>query len=297
MSEEPTIRDASNENLIALMYSCQSTRYDDTFHAIEVPDHYYGDCDLGEEILKEMLSRNLGNVDVLALNDVILNGDGTTWIPDPSKLIVSAHDNLTDQQRDDQDERFARLIESLDVRVFDELGHVRDGCEIIMFLEQICVWRYKQKKKEDEIDDILGIIVLWLDPDYDNAINSLEALARVVQYGTKAYQKDLLRQINDGSFFDTSAWDDWMGSEADRHRQWLEEALHSLKTALLKSVGVRLKFKRAIFKLKIVLAFQSMWIASNKKRYAFGGSGYEEARQDFVKRTSTSNDAGADPAV
>ena len=167
-------------------------------------------------------------------------------------------------------------------------------------MEHICAWRYKQK---DDVDDILGIIVSWLDPvrrsswSYDNAIISLEALARVVQYGTKAYQKGLLRQINDGSFFDTSAWDDWMGSAADRHRQWLEEALHSLKTALLKSVGVRLKFKRAIFKLKIVLAFQSMWIASNKKRYAFGGSGYEEARQDFVKRTSTSNDAGADPAV
>ncbi|XRB07358.1 hypothetical protein NFJ02_31g79090 [Pycnococcus provasolii] len=105
MSEEPTIRDASNENLIALMYpyysesSGQSARYDDTFEAVGVPDRYYGDCDLDEEIVKEMLSRNLGNVDVLALNDEILN-DGP-WIPDISKLIVSAHDNLTDQQRDE----------------------------------------------------------------------------------------------------------------------------------------------------------------------------------------------------
>ena len=287
MSEEPTIHDASNENLIALLSSCESTRYADTFDAIGVPDHYYGDGDLHEEIVKEMLSRNLGNVDVLALNDV--NG----FIPTDSRLIVSAHDNLTDQQRNDQDERFARLIESLDVRNYENQSTANGGV-IILFLEQVCAWRYKQK---DDVDDILGIIILWLHPDYDNAINSLEALARVVQYGTKAYQKGLLRQINDGSFFDTSAWDDCMGSAADRHRRWLEEALHSLKTALLKSVGVRLKFKRAIFKLKIVLAFQSMWIASNKKRYAFGGSGYEEARQYFVKRTSTSNDAGADPAV
>ena len=160
----------------------------------------------------------------------------------------------------------------------------------------------RRSKQKVDVDDILGIIVLWLDSlrrsswSYDNAIYSLEALARVVQYGTKAYQKGLLRQINDGSFFDTSAWDDYLGSHAVGSRRRLAEALHSLKTALLKSVGVRLKFKRAIFKLKIVLAFQSMWIASNKKRYAFGGSGYEEARQDFVKRTSTSNDA-ADPTV
>ena len=286
MSEEPTIHDASNENLIALLSSCESTRYADTFDAIGVPDHYYGDCSLDDELVKELLSRNLGNVDVLALNDV--NG----FIPTDSRLIVSAHDNLTDQQRNDQDERFARLIESLDVwTIFDENHQWRFGCEIILFLEQVCVWRYKQK---DDVDDILGVIVLWSDSDFGNAICSLGALTRVVQYGTTAYQEGLLRQINDGSFFDSSAWDRGLSSSVDRRR--LEEALHSLKTALLKSVGVRLKFKRAIFKLKIVLAFQSMWIASNKKRYAFGGSGYEEARQDFVKRTSTSNDA-ADPTV
>ena len=288
MSEEPTIHDASNENLIALLSSCESTRYADTFDAIGVPDHYYGDCSLDDELVKELLSRNLGNVDVLALNDV--NG----FIPTDSRLIVSAHDNLTDQQRNDQDERFARLIESLDVRNYENQSTANGGV-IILFLEQVCAWRYKQK---DDVDDILGIIVLWSDSlHYDNAHCSLGALARVVQYGTTAYQEVLLRQINDGSFFDTSAWDDYLGSHAVGSRRRLAEALHSLKTALLKSVGVRLKFKRAIFKLKIVLAFQSMWIASNKKRYAFGGSGYEEARQDFVKRTSTSNDAGADPAV
>ena len=272
---------ASNEQLIYLLLPYTNLLYDESFNAIGLPQDQHGSCECSEDAMKVLLSRKLGISDVHLLTALMFEKECIGYAP---KLIVSAYDNLTHDQICAQSSFFCALLQHLQVE--DSDGNHDD--EIIEILEQLCIWRHKAN---GDVDEILEFLEQFLHPDYDNALYALECMGRVVHYGSKEHQESLQLRINNGGFFNMSAWDEWFSKFGDdsvqKHKNWLEEAFNKFKAALLSSL-VKIKFRRARMKLRVCLIFRDLWIKTIKKRYAPGGSGFEEAHLDFVKRRKLS---------